>query len=662
MAATFARNHPASAVTAFAPNLLQSETSNSHSPNVYAIRSPNMNTSATNPLSSTVYAATVQSPKNKNDATPLSSTSSVSPVTATTDNTPSSAADTKNNTLMPGSTVLYGGMTTEEDLLINVNDATSAAAQREMECKVDMTYADRARASLSVTQISSPSVSDELGSPPSVCSANLPEDLCLTELIYQLTGVDEELIFAKHGYKKIRKVCDTLQGELMEAEIVKHSKSFQKDQARRKLCENANIQRVAIKKVDKCLFKQRIAKIDGMVYCVEEDVVKEALVLHHLTVDNRATANYVVQFIELFESEENYYLVMEYIDGDCNLQQFTEIAHQYIAEGKLKLKAYQKIVKYIFWQLVAVLYWLHRDMKCCHLNLSLENVMLQNAQFTENDDGTVTVNPSISAKLVDFGRSELFKVKSTTASTDAESALLVAPRHEMLSFESHSGECDVAKRKFIENEDGTVSVNPSISAKLVDFGRSELFKVKSTTASTDAEKANPFLCTKHEARMEDVQYLSPRQYQEEAFDARAADMWALGQMLYACCVGAPLYASMADFESDYSIDDDTDVEDGGDKYMNNGFWAIKHNKLKQYLQINNLTKFVNAKLFDLIDHCLKIEEAERFDIEQTLRHPWYKSYLVKYKERIEKKSMSQQERLKEQKPKLTLFPYYQLQY
>mmetsp|Transcript_16730 Transcript_16730/g.26563 ORF Transcript_16730/g.26563 Transcript_16730/m.26563 type:complete len:640 (-) Transcript_16730:392-2311(-) len=595
MAATFARNHPASAVTAFAPNLLQSETSNSHSPNVYAIRSPNMNTSATNPLSSTVYAATVQSPKNKNDATPLSSTSSVSPVTATTDNTPSSAAETKNNTLMPGSTVLYGGMTTEEDLLINVNDATSAAAQREMECKVDMTYADRARASLSVTQISSPSVSDELGSPPSVCSANLPEDLCLTELIYQLTGVDEELIFAKHGYKKIRKVCDTLQGELMEAEIVKHSKSFQKDQARRKLCENANIQRVAIKKVDKCLFKQRIAKIDGMVYCVEEDVVKEALILHHLTVDNRATANYVVQFIELFESEENYYLVMEYIDGDCNLQQFTEIAHQYIAEGKLKLKAYQKIVKYIFWQLVAVLYWLHRDMKCCHLNLTLENVMLQNAQF-------------------------------------------------------------------IENEDGTVSVNPSISAKLVDFGRSELFKVKSTTASTDAEKANPFLCTKHEARMEDVQYLSPQQYQEEAFDARAADMWALGQMLYACCVGAPLYASMADFESDYSIDDDTDVEDGGDKYMNNGFWAIKHNKLKQYLQINNLTKFVNAKLFDLIDHCLKIEEAERFDIEQTLRHPWYKSYLVKYKERIEKKSMSQQERLKEQKPKLTLFPYYQLQY
>ena len=55
---------------------------------------------------------------------------------------------------------------------------------------------------------------------------------------------------------------------------------------------------------------------------------------------------------------------MEYIEGDYNLKEFVTKAHEYINNGQLNIKEYQKIVKYIFWQLSAVLYWLHNDMHC----------------------------------------------------------------------------------------------------------------------------------------------------------------------------------------------------------------------------------------------------------------------------------------------------------
>ena len=81
-----------------------------------------------------------------------------------------------------------------------------------------------------------------------------------------------------------------------------------------------------------------------------------------------------------------------------------------------------QIVKYLVWQLSVIVYWLHRDMNCCHLDLTLENIMLQNATFIENsDDGTVSINPNIKIKVCDFGLAEIFRVnESTDNDQDAE--------------------------------------------------------------------------------------------------------------------------------------------------------------------------------------------------------------------------------------------------
>ena len=203
---------------------------------------------------------------------------------------------------------------------------------------------------------------------------------------------------------------------------------------------------------------------------------------------------------------------------------------------------------------------------------------------------------------------------------------------------------------FILSEDGnTVTINPAISAKLVDFGRSELFKVTGNPSD--------FQCQKFCMSLDSVQYLSPKLYAEELYDATKADLWALGMMLYHCCIGDPLYLMIEDTSCDEDEDeDDYIVHEIGHK--GTGYWAVQNNMLKKYLQMNNLTKYVNARILDLIVNLLKIKESERYNITKVIKHQWFKSYFGKYKERIERKSESQKLRLMEQKQKLDIFPFY----
>eukprot|EP01083_Nonionella_stella_P280379 953863_1 len=162
-----------------------------------------------------------------------------------------------------------------------------------------------------------------------------------------------------NGYKFIRKICDTQQGELLEATDHKSSA-------------------VVIKKVGTALFRQRITKKDafGMTYCIPNNILKEAIILNHLTVNNHCT--FMIQFVHFFYSDHYYYLVTKQIDDDTlNLKQFLEQAQKYICDGKLDMKKYLKVLKYIFWQLSVWLHWMHNDMHCCHLDLTLEHVLLK---------------------------------------------------------------------------------------------------------------------------------------------------------------------------------------------------------------------------------------------------------------------------------------------
>ena len=175
------------------------------------------------------------------------------------------------------------------------------------------------------------------------------EQIPILDMLMELNNVDEHILFEAKGYKRTRKICNTLQGFVIEAIQIK----------------NAN-KPVLIKKCDKELCRRQISFADdnNIRFCVDDDIFKERMILKYLTIDNKFSGRHIFKYIDFFESDDAYYLVTESVYDLMNLQEFTQKAQQYIKEGKLKKIAWTKMVKYITWQIAAVLHWMHHDMHC----------------------------------------------------------------------------------------------------------------------------------------------------------------------------------------------------------------------------------------------------------------------------------------------------------
>lgn len=208
------------------------------------------------------------------------------------------------------------------------------------------------------------------------------DSIPMCQLLAALTGVQEEVLLKQEGYCKIKKLYNILQGEIIEAKITSDHPLYNSKVLDIAIPLDANIPTikkrnisgtdqsvnylVTIKKCDKVLVAEHISYADDedMHFCVDDSILKERDILQYLTIDNIPTCDYIARYIDFFQSEEDYYLVTESIRSGITLQAFIEKAHQFIKIGKLKCKEYQKIIKYIFWQLCAVMHWLHDDMHC----------------------------------------------------------------------------------------------------------------------------------------------------------------------------------------------------------------------------------------------------------------------------------------------------------
>eukprot|EP01084_Bolivina_argentea_P190877 327902_1 len=222
-------------------------------------------------------------------------------------------------------------------------------------------------------------------------SVTTNESISIFELASMMNQIEADTILAKKGYKKLHKITDTLQGELIKAVNINDTNNIH----------------YAIKRTEKSLHNQGIAIQDEMNFCVAENIVKESLILKYLT-SNSAADGKIVKYIDHFESETDYYLVTEYISSETNLKQFVRNAHNYIDQKQITLKYYQNVIRYVYWQLLIIFKFLHDDMNCCHLDICMENIMLQNCDFIQQN-GKYIINPEISVTLIDFGVSEIFE-------------------------------------------------------------------------------------------------------------------------------------------------------------------------------------------------------------------------------------------------------------
>jgi len=161
-------------------------------------------------------------------------------------------------------------------------------------------------------------------------------DMELTESSEEKEGSSDPL--KKYSIQK--KLRSTLQGELFHAISVETGKD------------------VAIKVCRKDLIESGLSASGNRVL---EDPRKEVRMMQMLSKD---TQENVLQLIESFETEDSFYIVMEY----ASRGEFFDIVSQ---AGRLD----DEVAKYYFKQLVQGLAFIHNK-GVCHLDLSLENLLM----------------------------------------------------------------------------------------------------------------------------------------------------------------------------------------------------------------------------------------------------------------------------------------------
>ena len=165
----------------------------------------------------------------------------------------------------------------------------------------------------------------------------------------------------------------------------------------------------------------------------------------------------------------------------------------------------------------------------------------------------------------------------------------------------------------------------------------------------------PFACLKPNLSLDNEVELAPEINAGKLYDARCADMWSLGVLLYQCIFGQKLF----------NEDDEYFAEDnffGLDNNKSTMYWMLKNeNKFKLYLKQESMLQYVNKNICDLILGLLKVKSYQRMTAMDVLKHKWFKTYWKQYHKRIHKKMVVQRKKSLNQYNTFKHFPYYSLE-
>merc|ERR1719410_47151 len=106
---------------------------------------------------------------------------------------------------------------------------------------------------------------------------------------------------------------------------------------------------VVIKATSKALHHEQVVVIDDKKYRVQENIFKERAILKYLTAKDKNAPKSIVQYIDWFTDEYNYFLVMEH--GGHSLFNFTLKVHGYIESGQIAMNEWHKLVQLLFNQM-----------------------------------------------------------------------------------------------------------------------------------------------------------------------------------------------------------------------------------------------------------------------------------------------------------------------
>mmetsp|Transcript_2194 Transcript_2194/g.2708 ORF Transcript_2194/g.2708 Transcript_2194/m.2708 type:complete len:320 (-) Transcript_2194:76-1035(-) len=195
---------------------------------------------------------------------------------------------------------------------------------------------------------------------------------------------------SKIGVVVGQKICKTLQGSVYHGKL-NHKK------------ENVSID-VVIKRATIKLLKNKLAKINkNFMIPVSENIIKEAQIMKYI--ESLNPPNGFLKVHATLNDDYNYFLIMEY--GGKSLLNHVRKYHKLIELNKLSVSEWKNHVKILFKQLVNMIYFLHNKARICHMDISLENILIKGCVF---NSGTFTTHGQVS--ICDFGLAEHFDVKN----------------------------------------------------------------------------------------------------------------------------------------------------------------------------------------------------------------------------------------------------------
>jgi len=176
------------------------------------------------------------------------------------------------------------------------------------------------------------------------------------------------------GIVVTRKIAATLQGSIYRG---KYTDS------------NGKIYDVAIKRADVVLTRNGVGRTRNQKYCkVAENISKEYNLMQYIS-NNKYKPKGILKPYKFINDGINYFIVMEY--GGTSLFRHVMKYHSLIKQNIMSIDEWGKHVKIIFKQICQILYYLHNKVHCCHLDISLENMLIKHNQIKFCDFGLANI-------------------------------------------------------------------------------------------------------------------------------------------------------------------------------------------------------------------------------------------------------------------------------
>jgi len=211
---------------------------------------------------------------------------------------------------------------------------------------------------------------------------------------------DPTRTIAAHGYRAADEpLAKTLQGSIWCGENLKvPAGDFNR--------------RIVVKMTSKSLHSTRSTVLKGKVVRIQEDIVQEMSILRYLTqhgakLGQHFTAH-MASFVDFFSDDANYFMVQRH--GGTSMFNFVLKAHECVAAGKLAVAEWRAVCKTLFTQMLTFVDLLHSAMGVCHLDLSLENMLINDVMITEDAQG-IHFLPPFRVQICDFGLAQCFDAR-----------------------------------------------------------------------------------------------------------------------------------------------------------------------------------------------------------------------------------------------------------